>query len=162
MLKISFPPIVNQNSKILLLGTMPGEKSLKQQEYYAHGRNQFWKLIFSIFNEPFTNNYGLKTQLLLNKGIALWDVLQHCDRRGSADNNISNETPNDFANFYQVYPLIKHVFFSSGKTELLYHTYVGKNEALTFHNLPSPSGANTWKTFDEKLHDWKTILSYLL
>lgn len=77
MLKQAFPPIVNQHSKILLLGTMPGEQSLKLQQYYEHKGNQFWKTIFALFNQPLVHDYEVKKALLLSKGIAVWDVLQY-------------------------------------------------------------------------------------
>lgn len=84
-LKTAFKPIVNENSKILILGTMPGERSIKLQQYYGHGRNQFWKIIFELFNEPFTKDYNKRTELLLRKKIALWDVISHCESKGSSD-----------------------------------------------------------------------------
>lgn len=161
MVKTAFPPIANNNSKILLLGTMPGEQSLKLQQYYGHKGNQFWKLIFTLFNHPFTDNYEVKRQLLLSKGIALWDVLQNCEREGSADSNIKAEKPNDFSGFYKDFPNVKNLFFTSGKAEAFYDTHVGGNGKVSYYNLPSPSRANTWKTFEEKLNDWKLILKFL-
>jgi len=161
MVKTAFPPITDANSKILLLGTMPGEQSLKHQEYYAHKGNQFWKIIFTLFNQPFTYDYEVRKQLLLKQNIALWDVLQYCERLGSADTNIKNEVPNDFEGFYAQHPSVKYVFFTSGKAQEFYDTYVGKKQDINYTNLPSPSSANTWKTFDEKVTEWKIILKYL-
>ncbi|WPV65956.1 DNA-deoxyinosine glycosylase [Chitinophaga sp. LS1] len=85
MIKKAFSPIVDENSKILILGTMPGERSLQQQQYYGHKGNQFWKLIFTLVDKPLSDNYEDKKRLLLNKGIALWDVLEYCERTSSAD-----------------------------------------------------------------------------
>lgn len=65
---------------------MPGIKSLEKREYYAHGGNQFWKIMFVLFNEPFSNEYEKKKQLLIRNNIALWDVLKYCEREGSSDN----------------------------------------------------------------------------
>lgn len=157
----SFPPIVDKNSKILILGTMPGERSLKLQQYYGHKANQFWKLIFAILGQPFCDDYNEKKKLLLDNGIALWDILQHCERFGSADSAIKNECPNNFSAFYEEFPNIKHVFFTSGKVRELYLKHVIGHENLVYHQLPSPSSANTWKTFDEKLAEWKELLTYL-
>lgn len=161
MLKTAFPAIADADSKLLLLGTMPGEQSLKHRQYYAHKGNQFWKIMFSIFNQPLVDNYELRKQLLLNNKVALWDVLQYCQRDGSADRNIKNPAANDFASFYTKYPSVKNVFFTSGKAQEYYDTYVGRNGSVNYHNLPSPSRANTWKTFDEKVDLWKVILKYL-
>lgn len=161
MNKLSFPPIADIKSKVLLLGTMPGEQSLKLQQYYGHKGNHFWKLIFALFDHPVTDNYASKRQLLLDKGIAVWDVLQSCEREGSADIRINKEIANDFASFYRDYPTISSVFFTSKKAETYYYEYVGRNEKVRFYNLPSPSSANTWKTFAEKLNEWKLILKFL-
>jgi hypoxanthine-DNA glycosylase len=161
MLKQAFPPIANQHSKILLLGTMPGEQSLKLQQYYGHKGNQFWKIIFALFNEPLVHDYETKKALLLSKGIAVWDVLQYCEREGSADSKIQKEVPNDFASFYSKHPQVKQVFFTSTKAMDYYDTYVKREPGYNYHLLPSTSSANTWKTVDEKLNEWKIILKYL-
>ena len=77
--KIAFSPIVNNDSQILILGTMPGDRSLQLQQYYGHAGNHFWKILFTLFNRPFTKDYEVRTQLLLDHGIALWDVLRACE-----------------------------------------------------------------------------------
>lgn len=129
MLKQAFPPIANQHSKILLLGTMPGEQSLKLQQYYGYKGNQFWKIIFALFNQPLVHDYETKKELLLSKGIAVWDVLQYCERKGSADSNIQKEIPNNFAAFYNQHPQVKQVFFTSTKARDYYDTYVKRKPA---------------------------------
>ena len=116
--------------------------------------------IYSV-QSTLTENYDLKQKLLLSKGVALWDVLQNCDREGSSDLKIKNEVANDFQSFYNRHPSVKHVFFTSGKAETFYDTYIGRDMKVNFHNLPSPSSANTWKTLDEKVSEWKVILNYL-
>src|SRR5688500_9404170 len=102
-MKTAFTPIGNQDSEILILGTMPGERSLKLQQYYGHAGNQFWKIMFALFEEPFTTNYELRTILLLKNKIALWDVLSYCEGKGSSDTNIEKEIPNDFPSFYKLH-----------------------------------------------------------
>lgn len=161
MKKRAFPPIVNTNSKVLILGTMPGEKSLQLQQYYGHRGNHFWKIVFRLFNYPATEDYQEKKSLLLANGIALWDVLEVCEREGSSDSKILKESANDFKTFYEQYPKIKTVFFASKKAEELYNLHVKANSAVTFYTLPSPSSANTWKTFDEKLAEWMIVLKHL-
>jgi len=161
MIKTSFLPISDENSKILILGTMPGEQSLKLQQYYGHRGNQFWKIIFQLFGKPLSQNYEERKNLLLTNSIALWDVLQACEREGSSDNKIVKETANDFHNFYKNHPKIKAVFLASGKAQTYYDTYVGRNSGLTFIQLPSPSSANTWKTFEAKVEEWRIILQFL-
>lgn len=160
-MKQAFPPLVNQNSKILILGTMPGEKSLELQEYYGNKGNSFWKLLFTLFNRPLPKEYIEKKQLLEENNIALWDVLAYCERTGSLDSNIKNEKANDFESFYKQYPNIKHVFFSSKNASNFYDKYVGREKDLQYSILPSPSGANASKSFLQKLEEWEAILEAL-
>mgnify|MGYP001601729127 FL=1 len=91
-----FEPIIDENCEILILGTMPGAESLIKQEYYAFERNQFWRIIFSIFGKEIADNYESKKVVLLNNNIAIWDVLASCDRENSSDSNIRNAVVNDF------------------------------------------------------------------
>jgi len=160
-LKTAFPPIVNQESKILLLGTMPGDRSLQLQQYYGHAGNHFWKLIYTLFDQPLDPGYGNRKQFLLDHHIALWDVLESCTCEGSLDSNIRNEAVNDFAEFYSTYPAISHVFFDSKKAEEFYLRHVKKSEDKVYYLLPSPSRANASKSFEQKLEAWKEILLYL-
>ena len=154
-MKKAFPPVIYPDSKLLILGTMPGEKSLQLQQYYGNRGNQFWKLLFTMFGVPFTESYEARILLLQQKGIAVWDVLKHCERQGSLDSAIKNEEPNDFAAFYKKHPQISHIFFSSKNAERYYDKYVGKKPGLHYDVLPSPSGANASKSFAEKLAVWE-------
>jgi len=154
-MKQAFRPIVTPQSKLLILGTMPGEKSLELQQYYGNRGNQFWKLMFTILNVPFTLNYHERLELLLKHDIALWDVLQYCEREGSLDSNIKNEVANDFESFYSEHPAIKNVFFSSKNAAAYYDKYVGRRTDIIYDVLPSPSGANASKSFSEKLGEWQ-------
>jgi len=81
----SFEPIVDKNCKVLILGTMPGEISLQKQQYYANKQNQFWKIIYSLFNKDVEDDYEKRKIFLLDHHIAIWDVLKSCDREGSRD-----------------------------------------------------------------------------
>ncbi|MDM8567848.1 DNA-deoxyinosine glycosylase, partial [Candidatus Halobeggiatoa sp. HSG11] len=78
-MKVGFPPIVNPTAKILILGSMPGEKSLQKQQYYAHPRNAFWYIMGKLFNFDYQADYQKKTHALIANYIALWDVLQFCE-----------------------------------------------------------------------------------
>lgn len=160
-IKIAFPPIIDQNCRILLLGTMPGERSLQLGQYYGHAGNHFWKLIFGIFDLPASDNYAVRTSFLLENGIALWDVLESCTGVGSLDSQIRNATINDFRAFYQAYPKLEHIFFDSRKAEEFYRKKMGFSPGKTYHLLPSPSRANAGKTFEQKLEAWKELLLYI-
>lgn len=90
----SFAPIADEQSRILILGSMPGIKSLEQQEYYAHPQNRFWRLLALLLNEDVPQNYAVKQALLHKHHLALWDTLGYCERDGSLDSSIKNEAPN--------------------------------------------------------------------
>lgn len=92
-----FPPLIDHKSRVLVLGTMPGKKSLEKQQYYADPRNKFWDIMFSILKKQDVSEYTKKTKILLESGIALWDVLASCQRVNSGDNNITHLKANDFA-----------------------------------------------------------------
>jgi len=154
----SFPPISDKHTKILILGTMPGKKSLKLNQYYGHGGNSFWKLMFAIFEESFSIDYNKRKNILLKNNIALWDVLKACEREGSSDNAILKEESNDFKTFFENHPEIKKIAFNGQNAEEYFNVYSNHKPDVEFISLPSTSPANTWKTFDEKLNEWKTII----
>lgn len=99
----SFEPIVAKNPKILILGTMPGKKSLELAEYYAHKTNVFRKIIFTLFNEKISFDYEHFITVLTKNNIALWDTLMLCQRQGSADSAIEQEIPNDIKAIYLIH-----------------------------------------------------------
>lgn len=159
--KTAFPAVVDEHCSILLLGTMPGDRSLRMQQYYGHPGNHFWKLIYALFDLPVAQDYEARKGFLLQHGIALWDVLESCTCEGSLDSNIKNEVVNDFAAFYTAYPKIGHVFFDSKAAEKFYIRHVKKSADKIYHLLPSPSGANASKTFAQKLDAWRELLLYI-
>ena len=108
-------PIEDSECQILILGTMPGVESLKQQAYYANSRNLFWKLIAEVIGKDVPENYEDKKAYLIKNGIALWDMCQTCLRDGSLDSNISEEMPNDIKAFVAQHPYLKAIGFN-GKT----------------------------------------------
>lgn len=157
MKSYSFAPISSPDSKLLILGTMPGTKSLELNQYYGHSQNNFWKFLFMIFKEDFSADYETKKALLLKNKIALWDVLQYCDRVGSLDSAIKNEIANDFENFLIQHPNIETIFFNGQKAAAFFKKYVHLQKNYTLITLPSTSPANAGKTFQSKLDEWKII-----
>ena len=156
--KISFPPISNPDATILILGTMPGERSLFKSQYYGHGGNQFWKIMFICLNEQFTDDYEIKKKLLIDNKIALWDVLQHCKRQGSSDNAIVDEFPNDFQKFFESHPNVKTILFNGNNAAKYYEKYVGFDLNFKREVLPSTSSANSWSTREEKAEKWQQVI----
>lgn len=153
----SFPPIINENSKILILGSIPGLKSLEMQQYYAHPQNKFWKIIFEIFNEEFTTDYSERIKILEKHHIALWDVIDTCERKGSLDSEIRNEEANRIGELLQNYPNIKSIFCNGQKSYKNLQKILPKDFYLPIIALPSTSPAHASLKYEEKLEKWKLI-----
>lgn len=156
----SFDPIVSEDSKILILGSVPGAKSLEMQEYYAHPQNQFWKIIFHLFNENLTSDYGEKLEFLKINNIALWDVIDTCERKGSLDSEIRNEEANDIQQLLHNYPSIKAIFCNGQKSFKNLQKIMGKECAIPIFVLPSTSPLHTI-SFEKKLREWEILKSFL-
>src|SRR4051812_16618925 len=108
-----FPPVLDQHTRILILGSFPGEASLAAQQYYAHPRNQFWRLLSAILNDGLVNlPYDERLQRLLSHHIGLWDVLAACEREGSLDTAIRRAQANDFAMLKRQCPALVRICFN--------------------------------------------------
>jgi hypoxanthine-DNA glycosylase len=152
----SFPPFVNPETEILILGTMPGIASLEKQEYYAHPRNHFWKIIYTLFDElPVSTIFEEKIKLLEKNKIGIWDVLENCERKGSLDIHIKNNQANDFENLFQQYPNIKKIIFNGKESHRYFIKSFGQIKGITYYVMPSTSPANTM-SFENKLKNWST------
>src|SRR5690606_7463789 len=156
----SFPPIISETSEVLILGSVPGVRSLKAQEYYAHPQNHFWKIVFNLFGGEFTVNYAQKIDFLTDNKIALWDVIETCERKGSLDTEIRNEESNDIPALLAEFPNIKAVFCNGQKAHKDLLKMVGKDYDLPIFVLPSTSPLHTIG-FEKKLEAWTLIKDYV-
>lgn len=156
--KKSFEPIYNSNTKILILGTLPGDRSIKDNQYYSHPGNKFWKVIAKITNNPEPFEYSEKKKLLLKENIGIWDVANKGKRKGSLDNNITEIIPNEIDKFITSNPNIKVIAFNGKKAENLYDKYFYRNPKIKYISLPSTSPANTHFNLDNLVSIWKKIL----
>jgi len=157
MKSFSFAPITSNDANILILGTMPGTKSLELNQYYGHKQNNFWKFMFTILKEDFSDDYPTQKALLQKNKIALWDVLQFCERVGSLDSAIKNEIANDFETYLKSHPNIKTIFFNGQKAAAFFKKYVHLQKEYHLITLPSSSPANASQNFQSKLEEWKII-----
>ena len=158
----SFAPIENADAKILILGSMPGDASLKANQYYAHPRNLFWRIMGELLNTDPDLPYNQRTEALKLSRIALWDVLRSCRRKGSLDSKIDHGSlvPNNFVAFFRHHPKITHVFFNGAKAEECYRKHVqpiAGIEPIEYLRLPSTSPANASTSFERKLEAWRTV-----
>lgn len=159
MLK-SFDSLLNETTHTLILGTMPGEASLKAQEYYAYPHNAFWHIMADIFNNGNAfASYQDKTACLLANGIGLWDNLQYCDREGSLDSDICNEIPNDFETLLKKNRQISKLLFNGQKSFAFFKKYHAPLlKQINWQILPSTSPANARLNYATKLNLWREAL----
>ena len=156
----SFMPLIDKNTRILIIGTMPGVVSLKAGEYYAHKQNAFWKIMAKRFNnECEWLDYTEKKNALLKNGIGLWDSLQSCNREGSLDSDIKNPLPNNFGELFATYPNVQKLLFNGQKAFVFFKKY---HDTL-LHNydfaiMPSTSPANASVSFAKKYQIWENAL----
>jgi len=154
----SFPPVAKPDARILILGSMPGQASLDANQYYAHPRNLFWRIMGELTGAGPDVAYDKRMDILISKQIALWDVLQSCVREGSLDADIQKEVANDFSGFFKSHPYITHIFFNGQKAFKTYQSCRFESTA-TLSVLPSTSPAHAALSFDDKLQMWSKILS---
>ena len=156
----SFSPLADENSKVLILGSMPGIKSLEEQQYYAHPQNRFWKVMGYICNEPGLHefNYESKLRVLLKNNIALWDTIKSCKREGSLDSDIQNETPNDIRGLLKKYPDITKICLNGNKSYSAFKKYFPNLlDKYNCHKMPSTSPANARYSLDRLIKEWEKI-----
>lgn len=164
----SFAPIVDRHARVLILGSMPGQASLSAQQYYAHPKNAFWRIMGDLLQfDPAVASYAAKTNALKSERIALWDVLQSCKRQGSLDSNIEtqSQTANDFQSFFKIYQHIRYVFFNGGKAESCFKQYVLRDHDLDFMQLarlPSTSPAYATLSYVHKRDQWREMLGSVI
>jgi len=161
----SFSPVSRKDSRVLILGTMPGKESLMKNEYYANPRNSFWRVIGTILSIDAKISYSDRKTALLNQGIALWDVLMTCTRDSSLDSDIVETSIicNDFIKFFASHPNIHKIFFNGAKAEILYAKHILPNlsdqhRRVSHIRLPSTSPANAGKTLNDKISEWRVIV----
>lgn len=150
-------PVIDAGVRILVLGSFPGAASLAAGQYYAHPRNQFWRLISAVVGEDLaTLPYAERLPRLLAHGVGLWDVLGECEREGSLDSNIRKPAANDFKRLRELCPLLETVGFNgqaSGK-------FAPQFDAAGYRTLvlPSSSPAHMAMSFEQKLLVWAGLI----
>ena len=155
--KRSFPPIVDARARILVLGTLPGEESLRRREYYAHPRNLFWPIVFGLFGATPAIDYAEKLAFVMAQRIALWDVCELGEREASADSTIRRERPNAIDRLLDAHPLIRAVAFNGTGARRLYDRHFARRADLAYLALPSTSPAHARLDFAEKLARWTAL-----
>lgn len=152
-----FPPIIDEHTRILFLGSFPSIASFEHSFYYAHGRNTFWPIMEEIFGVTFRDNEDKKS-FCLAQGIGVWDVIGSCERNNSSDSNLKNIVPNDFKKLLTEYPNIRVVAFTGKKAFDLFQKYF-KDLPIEKVVLPSTSPAHAAMKREEKTAIYKAFLN---
>lgn len=152
----SFAPIVDQNTQILILGSIPSPQSLLKNQYYGNPNNKFWPIIYDLFgNTPPDTDYQARCQLLLKHKLGLWDVFASAQREGAADAKIHNATVNDFPALLRQYPHIQRILFNGQTAEKHFKaTYPQICKQMDCVRLMSTSPAYARK-YEDKLQNWR-------
>ena len=156
----SFEPVYDKDSEILILGTLPSVKSRENNFYYGHKQNRFWKVLATLLKEPVPDTIEEKKAMLLAHRIALWDVIQSCDIKGSSDSSIHNVVPNDLSEILQT-ASIRQIFTNGGTAYRLYKKYCFPQTQQKAICLPSTSPANAAWSKKRLLTKWNQICPYL-
>lgn len=153
-----FQPIVFKDTKVLILGSFPSIKSFENNFYYAHPRNQFWKILHTVTEYP-VNNTDQKIWLLKECQLGLWDMIASCQRENSLDSSLEDEAVNDLSDLLERYPSIKKLAFTGKKAEALFKTHFSHLEIETVY-LPSPSAAYAKMSIENKIKIYKEKLNF--
>jgi TDG/mug DNA glycosylase family protein len=156
----AFPPAYGEAPLILILGSMPGEESLRRNQYYAHPKNAFWPIMGELFGFGADLPYETRLKSLIASRIALWDVLRSCVREGSLDSEIRDAEPNDFAEFFAATPSLSRVVFNGKTAARLFETRCAKllPPGIELVQAPSTSPAYASLRFKSKLELWREAL----
>jgi hypoxanthine-DNA glycosylase len=158
----SFPPLLGDRPRLLILGSMPGVASLQAQQYYAHPRNAFWPILCGWCGVAPEMAYGDRVAALLQAGIAVWDVLAHCQRPGSLDSAIDRQTaqPNAIAELLLAQPDLTRICFNGAAAADLYRRHrLPAEPPLQLIRLPSTSPAHAGVALAEKTRQWHQALA---
>jgi hypoxanthine-DNA glycosylase len=160
-----FPPVGAPDAQVLILGSLPGKRSIEMQQYYAQPQNSFWRIMGALCGAGPQLDYAVRLHKLVASGIALWDVLAAGQRRGSLDSNIVASTivVNDFPSFFARHRHIGIVCFNGSKAAELYRRWAlsvlpADVAALETCGLPSTSPAHAGRSFEQKLALWRAAL----
>lgn len=154
------PPLLDSNTRLVVLGSFPGVTSLRAQQYYGHPQNQFWKIMATLLSpnaeEVLAMPYVERAQWLLSQGVGLWDVYAACEREGSLDSHIQNGKPNDLHSLLTRCPKLAIIAHNGG--ESFKHAKLTQALGLPVFRLPSTSPANASWSFERKLMAWRDTL----
>ena len=154
------PPVFDESSEILILGSFPSVKSREAAFFYGHPQNRFWRVLSSLLGCEMPQNTDEKRDMLLTHHIALWDVVQSCEITGSSDASIKNAVPNDLRLITDA-AHVKAIFTNGATSDKLYRKYCEKQTGISAVRLPSTSPANAAFSLQKLIAAWSVILRSL-
>ncbi|MUT67892.1 DNA-deoxyinosine glycosylase [Paenibacillus sp. NEAU-GSW1] len=163
----SFPPVIDDRARVLVLGTAPSVKSLEHKQFYGHPRNYFWGVVYGLFGAGAPNDhYGSRLAFLQEHRLAVFDVIESCEREGSLDVNIRDERPNDLPALLAQYPGLRCFAFNGSKAFSTFRKFYRNHpafEQLTLVQLPSTSPIPTQKmrNLEDRIEAWSVLLPFL-
>jgi double-stranded uracil-DNA glycosylase len=158
--KVGLPPIARPDTRLFILGSLPGDASLAAGQYYAHPQNQFWRLLGSVIDEdlrPMT--YDERLECVARHRVGLWDVIGSAIRAGSLDQAIRLANHNRVEQLVQAFPELEAIAFNGGTSAAIGRKLIGSGHRLTLIDLPSSSPANT-RPFAEKAAAWSKLQAF--
>ena len=152
----SIPPVFDQDSRVLILGSFPSVRSREVGFFYGHPQNRFWKTLSSVFNTEAPGTIEEKKAFLLAHRIALWDVIATCEIKGSSDSSIKNATANDVLSLIKQTGITK-IYTNGGTAHRLYCRYLQSHVGIEATCLPSTSPANAAWSLERLCQAWRVV-----
>lgn len=152
----SIAPVYDEHSRILILGSFPSVKSRQTEFFYGHPQNRFWRVIAAVFSKPVPQSIEEKKHLLLECGIALWDVIAECDIEGSADSSIKDARANDLTDIFAS-AQIERIFLNGSAAYKLYNKLLFDKTGIAGTILPSTSPLNASYSLERLIDAWQII-----
>lgn len=156
-LKHEFEPVFDEGSRILILGTFPSVKSRENHFFYGHPQNRFWKVMAALTGWEVPQTIEEKKRLLLENGIAIWDVIESCEIQGSSDSSIKNVVPADLSRIFEAAEIEK-ICANGNKAYELYMKYSFEKTGRKIEKLPSTSPANAAWSLERLIKEWERVL----
>lgn len=150
------PPVFDEHSHTLILGSFPSVLSRKTEFFYGHPQNRFWRVLSEVLGRDVAHTVEEKRDLLLSEGIALWDVIGSCKIEGSADSTISDVVPNDLGLILERAP-IRRIFVNGKTAKRYYDLYQRSRLGIDAVYLPSTSRANASFSLERLVAEWGVI-----
>ena len=161
MLKLGLPPLMWPESRVLILGSLPSDESIRVKQYYANPSNLFWRIVAAVFRISMPEDYAVRIEYLRARNVALWDVLRAAERKGSQDGEIKNPQPNDFGPVLATCPNLRAVALNGSLARDVFKKFLDAAipPAINRMWLPSTSGipGRNVLSFQGKVEQWKAI-----